>query len=80
MWQLGLPVRVNNRITDMLIHLYHLWLPLVEVDRLDLRDVNLQLSMLTRASEADECSEGYGGPSRRLGMAICAFSILSRFQ
>jgi hypothetical protein len=52
------PIRINDGVVYMFVHFYHFGLPLIQIHRLDLGDVDLQLSMLSRASETDECSEG----------------------
>ena len=64
----------------MLVHLNHFRLPLVKVDTLDLGDVYLQLSVLSRAPEAHESAEGNRGPPRGLRMAIRALAIVRQLQ
>ena len=56
--QLCLPIRVNYRVVQMLVHLNHLRLPLIQVDTLDLGDVHLKLPVLAGASQANKGPKG----------------------
>jgi len=50
MGQSGLPEGVDEHVVHVLVHLYHLRLPLVQVNRFDLGDVHLQLPVLPGAT------------------------------
>ncbi len=54
-----LPVGIDNCVVNVLIHLYHLGLPLVKVHRLDLGNMDLELAVLTRTSQANKGTESY---------------------
>ena len=73
--QFGFPVGVDDVVVHVFVHLYHFRLPLVQVHRLDLRDVHLQLSVHARTTQTHECAEGYRRPTGRFRVTIRAFTV-----
>lgn len=64
----------------MFVHLYHFWLPFIEVNGLDLGDVDLKLTVLAGAAETHKRAEGNRGPPGRLGVAISALFVILLLQ
>ncbi len=78
--QARLPVSIDDRVVHMLVHFYHFGLPLVQVHRLDLSYMNLKLAVLAGTSQAHEGAEGDRSPSRGLGIAVGALTVVRELQ
>jgi hypothetical protein len=78
--QFSLPIWIHDGVIEGLVHLNHLRLPLVKVDRLDFRNMHLQLPVLAWAPKTHKGTEGDWGPPWSLWVAIGALSVVSLFE
>ena len=74
------PEGIDNQVVHVFIHLDELGLPAVEVNRLHLRNVSSQVSVLPRAPQAHEGPKGRRGPPRSLGETVRAVFVGPVFQ
>lgn len=78
--QIRLPESVHDHVIHVFVHLDKLWLPPVEVNRLDLRNVSPQVSVLAGAPQTNEGAKSGRGPPWSLGETVRAVLVGTCFQ